>query len=404
MIGARAAAACAIGLALAAPRGLAAQWGSDTVAVHSLPAGEPLLKLLHGMAALVKGAYVPDEADRIHREASNLKLGPAAHQQQLNRSYSYLVRDKDDENSQGVLHIQLLTTQPSRFDVRLWAHPPVMKAIRKLVSKLGVDSLSPIDRVRLVLKDESPAVGVPPRLVLSLETVGRYPCQGSHIDHDLQLATDTVRLNLHGVASPDGCLTPTGPARLSRDVFLRSRNHAVWVSYRERTDRLFFNITDTMTVVTSGESDLVEADQRPRLRYPRNSFVLRCGGMPRALALCNEVDEWLSGQRGISRYNFPEGGINPYRPAPASRPDEAVRFFQYDLPSSFEYLRFCFDAITSATPAAEGVPLTLEDWVGNSMNAIGRTEIPGRYSHRDVPGPVAGLPACQAGSEREPSW
>lgn len=391
-------AVCAIGLALAAPRSLASQSEPDSIVVHSISAAEPLRSLLTGVSRQVKGAFGPDEAERVHREIWGL-AGATRHgdqRQQIVRSYSYLARDKD-EREQALLGIRLLSTQPYLFDVRLRATPRIMKAIRAVVAKMEVDPLEPIDRVRLVLNEEKAAYQ--PRLVLSVETVRHFGCPSPHIDHELRQEADTLRLDLHGVRAGQGiCPGLSGPATISRQLGLGNREYMVYVTYGDRTDRLFFDITDSMTVVTGRDSTLVEADERPRLRYRRNSFAFRCANMPRALGLCNEVDFWLAQQRGISRYDFPEGGINPYRPDPAGRPDEGIRFFQYDTPTSFEYLRICFEALNRAVPSAEGVTLTLEDWLGNSITATARPEIPGRYSHRDVAGQVAGLPACHTPS------
>ncbi|HEX7336040.1 MAG TPA: hypothetical protein VF252_02435 [Gemmatimonadales bacterium] len=392
-----------LGMALATPPALASQEEADSIVVHWIDAGGPLRQLLSGVAAGVKGAFVPEEAERVHREAWDLSA-PArysSHPQQIERSYSYLARVRHDR--QSILGIGLLTTHPRRFDVRFKSTADIIKAIRKVVPKQGPDSLAPIDRVRLVLKEEKAAYQ--PRLVLTIETVRQYSCRGYSIDYDLRQDADTLRVNLHGVGSTPGpCPAAVGPALLSRELRLNHRDHTVYISHGKRTDWLFFHITDSTLAVTSRESTLVEADQRLRLRYPRNSFAFRCGNPARAGSLCKEVDEWLAQQHGITRYSFPDSGINPYQ-ARGARADEAFRFFSYDTPRSFEYLRLCFDALDNGNPAGERVALTLEDWVGNTMtaNAAAGKDSAGRYSHRDVLGHVARIPVCRPPSGREES-
>jgi len=391
-----ASAGCLLSLTLAAPSGLASQWEPDSIIIHSIDAGEPLLELLSGVAAETRGAFVPEEAERIHREIWGLAAPSryTSNQQQIERSYSYLARARRNEEVQGILSIRLLSTQPYRFDVRIRATAGIMKPIRKLATKLKVDPLMPIDRVRLVLQEERGPYE--PRLILSLTTARQFDCLGYYIDYDLRQDADTLRLTLHGAGKKPGpCPAEVGPAVLSRDLRLSHRDYTVYVTHRDRTDRLFFDITDSTTAVTGRDSSLVVADERLRLRYPRNSFAFRCANMRKALTFCNDVDYWLGHQRGISRYDFPNVGLNPYRPDPASRPGEGIRFFRYDSPYSFEYLRICFGAIDSTIRAAAGVTLTLEDWQGRSITAL-QTAPPGDELPAEYPAWLRRLPeACR---------
>jgi hypothetical protein len=140
-----------------------------------------------------------------------------------------------------------------------------MKAIRAHLAELAIDSLIPIDRTRLTLGEER-APGMPPRLVLALQTVEQFGCLGHYIDHDMRLGgVDSIYLNLHGVAAPAGpCPAAIGPATMSRELSLRPGKYKLLVTYRRRADRLIVDLSDSATAITGLDSALVEADERPR--------------------------------------------------------------------------------------------------------------------------------------------
>jgi hypothetical protein len=88
-----------------------------------------------------------------------------------------------------------------------------------------------------------------------------------------------------------------------------------------------------------------------------------------ALPICDDVERWLVERGGISRLNFPAGGVNPYVSDPEGRREERTTFFRYADESLFERLRPCFRAIEKEIRQASGVFLTLENWKGESITA-----------------------------------
>lgn len=121
---------------------------------------------------MVKGAFVPEEAERIHGEAWDPSAAArySSHQQQVERSYSYLAGVREDR--QGILGISLLTTHPRRFDVRFTSTAEIIKGM----------------------------------------------------------------LNLHGVGStPGSCPAEVGPATMARELRLNHRDHTVYISHGKTT-------------------------------------------------------------------------------------------------------------------------------------------------------------------------
>jgi hypothetical protein len=142
--------------------------------------------------------------------------------------------------------------------------------------------------------------------------VQQFGCLGYHIDHELRRERDTIQLNLHGVAPPqEVCAAAMGPARMARELKVENRRYILLVTYRKTRDRLVLDISDSGTVVTGRDSSLVEADERPRWRYPRNSFAFRCSNVEVARAICSDIERWLVRQPGISPFSIPPGWINP---------------------------------------------------------------------------------------------
>lgn len=185
---------------------------------------------------------------------------------------------------------------------------------------------------------------------------------------------------------------------MSRELSLQAGKYTLVVTYGDRDDRLMLDIADTLTAVTGLDSSLVEADERPRWRYPRNSFAFFCVNADRGAGpLCADAEGWLARQPGISRLSFGPGAINPYTPDPASRPGDGAWFFRYDREVSFERLRLCFGAIQSAIQEAVGVGLAVTDWRGVGISANSRRA--NHERHIEVPQRISDIPAC-----RTPSW
>ncbi|HEY8197582.1 MAG TPA: hypothetical protein VIG04_11410 [Gemmatimonadales bacterium] len=378
------------------PMPLASQSEPDTVLVHAVYAGKPLLKLMKGLASVAKGAFVPDYAEAIQKQAwerscclSETPDLPMA------MAYAYQVQGRSQRTA--ILAIFLLSTQSHVFDVRIQvADDGLMKAIRAHLAELGIDSLTPIDRTRLTF-GEGGVAGSPARLVL--RTVRRFSCSGYHLDHDMQRAGfDTLLLNLHGVAAPhEACPGPAGPATMSRELPTEPARKILLVSYGGRSDRLILEVSDSATTVKALDSSLVQADERPRWRYPPNGFVLRCGDLEQARTLCSDAQAWVAQQPGISRISFSQGAKNPPSPKPAIAPDAGIGFYSYDQVVYFERLRPCFGAIDKAIREAVGVFLTLEDWRGTRITA--NSQRASHERHIEVPSRMSNLPACPT-----PSW
>jgi len=80
--------AAVVSLTPVTPMALAAQAELDTVVVHAVNAGEPLLKLMTEVASLAKGAFLPADAEAMQKQAWEASTSMAEIvDRQLERSY-----------------------------------------------------------------------------------------------------------------------------------------------------------------------------------------------------------------------------------------------------------------------------------------------------------------------------
>lgn len=390
--------ACAMLLVGAPPAAQASQSATDTIVVHAVPSPGPLLKLLSGIARVAGGGFTQREAERINQDSRGLA---ASHKQnplrQSQRSYDFRVGGRGET---GRLSLTLVSTQWDLFDLRIeTSNPAIAKAVRRQLGRSALDSVSAIGPLRLTLTENrlqfgKPDPGADPRIVLAVSTANQFGCL-AHIDHELWLVRDTLYLDLHGATTPsDFCMDMMGPPNLSRELPLRNGRFPLLVSYRGNSDRLMLDISDTATMVTGLDSGVVEADERPRWRNPRNSFYLACSD--RGGGFCDDVRRWLVRQPGISQASFPAGGINPYRPEDYAT--EGRIFYRYDKQPSFELLRQCFASIEDQIREAVGVSVGLETWRGEYINAYSRRA--NHERHIEPPGRVTETPACGIPPER----
>ncbi len=371
------------------------QPASDTIVVHAVDSRGPLLQLLSGIARVAGGGFTRHAAERIHQDSRNLaashKRNPLRRSQ---RSYVFSVPSRSDGRP-GQLLLRLVSTQEDLFDLRIEiSSSAIGKAIRGQLGRSDVDSLPPLGPLRLTFAENRIQFGrdsgAEPRLVVSLSTQAQFGCLGNYIDHELWLARDTLYLELHGVTAPSGlCMTEMGPATLSRELPLGNGRFPLLVSYRGSTNHLILDIADTATVVTGLDSALIEADERPRWRFPRNSFYLACSD--RGGGFCDDVRSWLVQQPGISQDSFPGGWINPFRPEDY-RPEGRI-FYRFDQLPSFERLRQCFASIDDQIREAVGVGVGLETWRGERIDIYSRRANDER--HIEPPDRVTETPACQ---------
>jgi hypothetical protein len=362
--------------------------------VHAIDPGKPFADLQGGIASAAKGALTQGTADSIRGEFLKLTVS-RPNEQQVTRTYAYLVLPEPEH--QSVLILRMLSTETYSVDVRIIGEPTLMRAIRKDIADLNLDSLIPFDRGRLTIVEER-SPGETPRVVLRLRTVQEFPCLGYFIDHELRQNNDTLFLDVHGIAPPLGpCPAAEGPARLARVLNPWRPRLPLVISYRKRRDRLVLEVSDSSIGVLGLDSSLVEADERPRWRYPRNSFAFHCSNIEIAREICSDVERWLVQQPGISALLIPAGWINPFAPDPAGRPDEKTTLYRYDPPASFDRLRLCFGAIDNRITEAVGVTLTLEDWRGDTIGASSKRSYD--QPHIERPKRVTDQPAC-----RTPSW
>jgi hypothetical protein len=380
-------------LALGSLPTLAAEAQPDTVVVHSISAGKQLGDLLRGIASVAKGAFTLEAAEGIQREIWKASAGTeVSYRSQIVKSYAFLVLPREDH--QAVLTFSMLSTRNYLVDLTIVSTPLVMGLIRSSLRPLDIDSLVPFDRGWLTLTEER-TPEAEPRPLLTLKTRREFRCLGYYIDHDLSQGRDTITLNLHGVSPPTGpCPAMVGPAQLGRKLDTSNTKVILLVRYRDKTDRLVLNISDTGTVVLGLDSSLVEADERPRWRYPRKSFAFHCSNIHVARAICDDVEHWLAQEPGISPISLPTGWINPYDPDPASFPDRSTSLFRYDSEKAFERLRLCLGAIGNQLRGTKGVDLMLEDSRGAYISAGSRWGNPA-----ELPTRVTRTPAC-----RTPRW
>jgi len=369
--------------------------------VHAVDSRGSLLQLLSGIARVAGGEFTQREAERINQESRDLaasrKQNPL---RQGQRSYVFRVRGRS-AGWTGRLSLGLVSTQGGVFDLRIEiSNPAIGKAIRGQLGRSDVDPLPAMGPLRLTFAENRLQFGKPdpdaePRIVLAVSTAKAFGCLGFYIDHDLWLARDTLYLELHGVTTgSDLCMTAMGPASLSRELPLRNGRLPLLVSYRGNSDRLMLDISDSATIVTGLDSGVVEADERPRWRSPRNSFYLACSD--RGSGFCDDVRRWLVRQPGISLDSFPAGGINPYRPEDYAA--EGRIFYRYHTPAALERVRQCFASIEAQIREAVGVGIDVETWRGEHFGANSRRSFHER--HIEPPGRVTETPACGIPPER----
>jgi hypothetical protein len=389
-------------LVLTNPGLMAAESQPDTVRLHSLSAGPELGKLLSDLASITKGAFTTAEAARIHRAVTDSMVAPESSPLgQIKRRWAYLVRPYEEH--QAVLMLDFLSTRSRLVDLMLVSDPVVMRLIRTYLDTLEIDSLLPLEQVRLTLTEER-RPGLDPRPILTVSTVRQFDCLGLHIDHDLHPGErDTVYLNLHGVTPEHNPCAARGPALTTRAfppgaLFGWRKKSTLLVTYRNRRDSLEVEMSDTTMKLTPLSSSLVTADARPRWRYPRNSFAFYCSTRAEgAHGVCRDVDSWLTREPGISRLPIPSGWLNPYDPDPSENPDRIAAVFRYAGDQTYERLRLCFGAIENQIRDVTGLLLFLEDWHGTRIVAVSRGATEGRQVQ--LPKRITATNAC-----RTPRW
>lgn len=377
-----------------APLSCARQPPAETAVAHEVYSREPLADLLARVSALVPEDFGAREAVRIERHA--LELSPRSLSNLLARpsaSFTYRVRFQDHPT---ILKIDLTASKVDYGYVDVRFRTPdtaLITAIREQIWASYLASLAPIGHVHLTVEEQVWPRGQPPTLVLSLRAIRVTGCRGNDIKHGFAQRADTLHLQLYGmISTPRTCPAWVIPAGMSRELHIAPGRHALVVEHRQRADRLSLEVTDSSTKLTTEQATFVEADERLRWRYPRNSFVVYCSDVEVAQAACEDVERWLARQPGIARFEFGPEGVNPYRPEPNTHPGERASFFRYDNEEALEAARRCFAAVEAQIRGPVGIHLTLETWMGEQITVQSGRASP--RPHIALPRQVTAAPGC----------
>jgi hypothetical protein len=376
---------------------LNAQSSRGTTAAHSVYWGEPLSNLLDGVASLLQDGFRAEDAKRISQAA--LQLSPDDLPTSSGRQRAAFEHRVRFQNRPSDLNIGLVAVDIGYVDVRFQSpDTALISAIRSVIWKSYLASLSPIERVRLTVRDEIWIHDRPPTLVLVMETVRQFGCLGFGIDHAFRQRADTLYLELFGIPSgPRACPAMIGPAVLRRELHLAPGRYRLTIDYRGTSDLFELALTDSSSALTTERGSFVDADQRLRWRYPRRSFVLSCQNVQVAQPVCNDVARWLTHQSGIAALQFSPQGLNPYRPG-TTNPDEKVVFFRYTGDRALARVRRCFAEIETAIREAVGVALTVQTWTGVQVMAWSRRSYD--QPHIAMPERVTAGPGCRGRPNR----
>lgn len=252
-------------------------------------------------------------------------------------------------------------------------------AIRDVIRTAYLASLTPIDTVTLVVGEDQLSGMKQPAIVLSMTTIQTYGCIGYRIHHTFHQVNDTLQFHLLGVGGPKGiCQQSFGPAGLGRRLTLSEGLYQLLVEYRGTTQEFRLSVTDSSTQLITERSTFIKADERRRWRYPKNSFALICSA-----TLCDEVERWLLTQRGITRLEFPAGGVNPFTGNPAGL-EVGRRFFRYETRDFLDPVRICFAYIEGRISALAGKGVEVRTWTGERATAWSN----GSYRRDSLPTPT----------------
>jgi len=355
--------------------------------------GAPLANLLQGVGKLVQAGFGDREAGRISDAALTLSPYPLRGAA-LRRSatFVYRVRFRDRLTR---LTIRLTTVEIGYVDVGFQAlDTGLIAAIRDVIWKAHLESLLPLEGVRLDLRERLWTRLKPPTVVLTVETVTTYGCLGYGIDHRFSQRGDTMDLELFGVSPPMSlCPAMLGPARMLRTLDVPPGHYMLLVRYRESPARFALDVTDSSTKVTTERADFVHADDRLRWRFPPRSLELTCGN---AGPVCDDVGRWLAHQPGISPFSFSPEGLNPYQPDAASDPNPERMLFRYANDEALAPVKRCFAEIEGRIREAVGLFLTLQTWKGERITAWSRRSF--HEPHIGEPERVTTGPQCSTGS------
>lgn len=386
-----------IGLALfaAAPavaRAAVTRAVQDTAVARAVYWGEPLANLLHSLGTLVQAGFGERDVERIRVGA--LKVVPYGLGGSPGRA-TYVQRVRFHHRCIA-LKIRLVAVEIGFLDVRFQAaDPELIAAIQDVIWKAHVASLLPLTSVRLGLGDQIATRLEPPKLVLGVSTETTYGCLGYAIDHRLSQRSDTLDLELFGVAPPTGsCPMMLGPARLERTLDIPPGHYTLVVRYREASGRFALDVTDASTKVTTEMAAFVRADEQLHWRFPPRSFALTCGSES-ARPICDEIGRWLAHQPGISPFSFPPDGLNPYQPDGGTDPDPERTLFRYTSDEVLMPVRRCFTEVAGRIREAVGVYVTLRTWTGDQITAWSNRSFD--QPHIAVPEHVTAGPGCTTG-------
>ncbi|MFN2567219.1 MAG: hypothetical protein ABR499_19665 [Gemmatimonadaceae bacterium] len=223
-----------------------------------------------------------------------------------------------------------------------------------------------IGRLRLAVAEVPGQHGPLPQISISLVTEAQFECVGYVIADDILVMGDTLAMSVYGVFRPPGsCPQGQGPATSSIGLRGTPRRSAVLVRSGQEVDRFVLTVTDSTLALTTERSSFVSADETVQRRTPWNLIALRCGPLPEAGPLCDDVEQWLARQPGVVRVDPVAAGIRP------GQENSGVRsgVFRYATPAALRPIRACIASVAEQVRATSWVFLTLETWLGEELEA-----------------------------------
>lgn len=244
------------------------------------------------------------------------------------------------------------------------------RVVRDAVEARWRGSLLAIDdTVRLAVSERTWPRGSPPELRLSYRTVREFSCDGYRLEAEFGRTSDTLRLELWGVAPPRGlCGQMISPAAGGVELDLGTGSYTLAVDRDGERDVYELLVTDSTMRLRTVRAAFTAADTRVILRRPPNSFALYCGTTTSRAPLCGRFRSWVASREGITVHTFPAGGVVPYRGGIGTHHAER-HYFRYGSRTDLEPVRTCLDRLKRVLSGLEGTHMTVELWNGEWFTA-----------------------------------
>jgi hypothetical protein len=168
-----------------------------------------------------------------------------------------------------------------------------------------------------------------PQLYLQMVTEKIYPCMNYGISNTLVTNPGRIDVNIHGIFTPDICLTALGPAGSMKRLNAPQGNYRLTFRYAGAVDE--YNMTINKSFVRLEPVNRVHTVSENLMyhRYPEKSFAYLCGTTLQDTALCRMFIDTVASIINIQRFEFPETGAIPY--------PSASQGYYYNMPAQYYY-------------------------------------------------------------------